>query len=44
VLLNGFTRRLKLVGVGYRAQLKVKVVLTVGYSHPVEMESQKVVT
>lgn len=36
---NGFTKSLDIVGVGYRAQLQgKKLVLTIGYSHPVEME------
>lgn len=35
---NGFVKRLDLVGVGYRAQMQgQKLVLNVGYSHPVEM-------
>ena len=35
----GFQKSLDLVGVGYRAQVQgKKLVLTVGYSHPVEME------
>ncbi|CAM3243033.1 50S ribosomal protein L6 [Filibacter tadaridae] len=34
---TGFERKLELVGVGYRAQLQgTKLVLNVGYSHPVE--------
>lgn len=34
---KGFERKLELVGVGYRAQLQgQKLVLNVGYSHPVE--------
>ena len=34
---EGFARSLELVGVGYRAQLQgTKLVLNVGYSHPVE--------
>ena len=34
---KGFERSLELVGVGYRAQLQgQKLVLNVGYSHPVE--------
>ena len=38
-VVNGFSKTLKLVGVGYRAQLKGnKLVLTVGYSQPVEMD------
>lgn len=36
---KGFTKSLDLVGVGYRAAKQGnKLVLTVGYSHPVEME------
>ncbi|MFD1428207.1 large subunit ribosomal protein L6 [Kroppenstedtia sanguinis] len=36
---NGFSKTLELVGVGYRAQKKGnKVVLNVGYSHPVEVD------
>ena len=36
---NGFTKNLEVVGVGYRAQLQgKKLVLNVGYSHPVEFE------
>ena len=35
---KGFTKTLELVGVGYRAQKKgKKLVLNVGYSHPVEI-------
>ncbi|MDA8344702.1 MAG: 50S ribosomal protein L6 [Thermaerobacter sp.] len=35
---NGFEKRLELVGVGYRASKQGdKLVLTVGYSHPVEI-------
>ena len=38
-VVNGYSKTLKLVGVGYRAQMKGKtLVLTVGYSNPVEME------
>jgi len=34
---QGFEKRLKLVGVGYRAQMQGSVLnLTLGYSHPVE--------
>lgn len=37
---DGFTRKLQIEGVGYRAELKGKnLVLNVGYSHPVEIES-----
>ncbi len=36
---NGFTRELQLVGIGYKAALNGdKLVLNVGYSHPVEFE------
>ncbi|MDA8352750.1 MAG: 50S ribosomal protein L6 [Firmicutes bacterium] len=36
---NGYTKTLELSGVGYRAQKKgEKVVLNVGYSHPVEVD------
>ncbi|BDR59525.1 50S ribosomal protein L6 [Xylocopilactobacillus apicola] len=35
---TGFKKQLNLVGVGYRAQMQgQKLVLNVGYSHPVEM-------
>ena len=36
---RGFEKRLKLVGIGYRAQSKGKrLTLTLGYSHPVEYD------
>ncbi len=36
---NGYSRNLEIVGVGYRAAKQGnKLVLTMGYSHPVEME------
>ncbi|GAT18495.1 50S ribosomal protein L6 [Secundilactobacillus silagincola] len=35
---KGFAKTLKLVGVGYRAQLKGKLILSVGYSNPVEID------
>ena len=36
---NGYTKELEVNGVGYRAQKKGKtLVLSLGYSHPVEME------
>lgn len=36
---QGFTKRLELVGVGYRAQMKGKtLVLALGYSHDVEFD------
>lgn len=39
---EGFTRTLELVGVGYRAQLQgTKLVLNVGYSHPVEFTPEQ---
>ena len=38
-VVNGFSKTLKLVGVCYRAQFKGnKLILTVGYSQPVEMD------
>lgn len=38
---KGFVRNLELVGVGYRAQKQgTKLVLNVGYSHPVEIEPE----
>lgn len=37
---EGFQKALELIGVGYRAQLQgKKLVLNVGYSHPVEFET-----
>ncbi|MEG6616910.1 50S ribosomal protein L6 [Peptococcaceae bacterium 1198_IL3148] len=37
---NGYQKNLELVGVGYRAQKQGnKLVLNMGYSHPVEMEA-----
>ena len=39
---KGFERKLELVGVGYRAQLQgKKLVLNVGYSHPVELTPEE---
>jgi large subunit ribosomal protein L6 len=39
---EGFTRTLELIGVGYRAQLQgKKLVLNVGYSHPVEFTPEE---
>jgi large subunit ribosomal protein L6 len=36
---DGFTRKLQIEGVGYRAELKGKnLFLNVGYSHPIEIE------
>jgi large subunit ribosomal protein L6 len=37
---NGYEKRLEIQGVGYRAQLQGnKLVLALGYSHPVEMQA-----
>ena len=42
---NGFQKALDINGVGYRAQKQgKKLVLTLGYSHPVEMEDPDGVT
>ncbi len=39
---KGFERNLELIGVGYRAQKQgTKLVLNVGYSHPVEIEPEQ---
>ena len=39
---EGFSRSLELIGVGYRAQLQgTKLVLNVGYSHPVEFTPEE---
>jgi large subunit ribosomal protein L6 len=36
---DGFEKKLELVGVGYRAQVKGKILnLTLGFSHPVDFE------
>lgn len=36
---EGYTKELEIIGVGYRAQLKGNIlILSAGYSHPVEME------
>lgn len=36
---DGFEKSLKMVGVGYRAQMQgKKLIISAGYSHPVEME------
>jgi len=43
--LNEFQRKLEINGVGYRAQKQgTKLVLTLGYSHPVEMEAPAGIT
>lgn len=42
---TGFSKALEMIGVGYRAQLQgSKLVLNVGYSHPVEMVAPEGVT
>ncbi|RRN68799.1 50S ribosomal protein L6 [Peribacillus simplex] len=38
---KGFVKSLELIGVGYRAQMQgTKLILNVGYSHPVEIEPE----
>ena len=42
---NGFEKTLEINGVGYRAQKQgKKLVLTLGYSHPVEMDEPEGIT
>jgi large subunit ribosomal protein L6 len=42
---QGFEKHLEIVGVGFRAQKQgKKLVLTLGYSHPVEMEEPAGIT
>jgi large subunit ribosomal protein L6 len=42
---TGFTRALEISGVGYRAQLQgTKLVLALGYSHPVEVDAPEGIT
>ena len=42
---DGFTKALEINGVGYRAQMKGKVLtLGLGYSHPVEYEAEEGIT
>ena len=42
---NGFEKALDIVGVGYKAQKQgSKIVLSMGYSHPVEIEEPKGIT
>ena len=44
-VLNGYSKELQVVGVGYRAQKQgKKIVLNLGYSHPVEMEEPEGIT
>jgi large subunit ribosomal protein L6 len=39
---NGFEKNLEIVGIGYRAQMKGnKLVLNVGFSHPVEIDVEE---
>ena len=41
----GFKKELELIGVGYRAQMQgKKLVLSVGYSHPVEIKAEEGIT
>ena len=42
---EGFAKTLEIVGVGYRAQLQgKKLVLSLGYSHPIEVEQPEGIT
>ena len=42
---NGYSKALEIVGVGSRAQVKGKtLVVSAGYSHPVEMEAPEGIT
>ena len=42
---EGFQKTLELIGVGYRAQLQgKKLVMNLGYSHPVEIEATDGIT
>ena len=44
-VLNEYTRELQINGVGYRAQKQgTKLVMNLGYSHPVEMEAPEGIT
>ncbi|MCW8105246.1 50S ribosomal protein L6 [Lactobacillus mulieris] len=44
-VVDGYKKNLKLIGVGYRAQAQGnKLVLNVGYSHPVEFETPEGIT
>jgi large subunit ribosomal protein L6 len=44
-VVDGFERKLQLVGVGYRAQAKGKVLnLTLGFSHPIDYELPEGIT
>ena len=42
---SGFTRKLEIVGVGYKAEMNGKnLVLTIGYSHPIVMNFPETIT
>lgn len=42
---NGYVKNLEIIGVGYRAALQgTKIVLSMGYSHPVEIEAPAGIT
>lgn len=42
---EGFTKELELIGVGYRAQVKGKIVnLSLGFSHPIDYQLPDIVT
>ena len=42
---EGYTKTLELIGVGYRAQLQgKKLVMNLGFSHPVEVEPMEGIT
>ena len=44
-VVNQYTKELEIVGVGYRAQKQgKKLVMNLGYSHPVEMEEPEGIT
>ena len=44
-VLNGYKKELQIVGVGYRAQKQGnKLVMNLGYSHPVEMDAPEGIT
>lgn len=44
-VLNGYKKELQIVGVGYRAQKQgTKLVMNLGYSHPVEMDAPEGIT
>ena len=39
---DGFSKKLEIVGIGYRAQMQGnKLVMNIGYSHPVEVEIEE---